>query len=174
MKDIIRNLIVNDCLKRGSFVLKSQQKSDFYFDLRILISYPSILKETSNLLFELIKECSDIEINTTKICGLPYAGIPYANTLSIINNISMVLLRKEIKRYGSKKMVEGEYKKGDSLIIIDDILTTGSSIIEALPHLEEFKIKHIFIIIDRNEGGKQKLEKLGFKVHSIFTLNDFL
>ena len=173
MKEIIQHLIVRDCFKQGEFTLKSNIKSKYYFDLRLLISYPNILKQISELLFKLISS-ENINLEKTKICGLPYAGMPYANTLSIMNNISMIMLRKEKKMHGTKKMVEGEYKQGDSLIIIDDILTTGSSIIESLKHLREFKIKHIFVIIDREEGGKAKLEKLGYKVHSLFTLRDFL
>ena len=86
----------------------------------------------------------------------------------------MVMLRKEAKKHGTSKMIEGDYQKGEELILIDDILTSGTSIVESLQHLTDFKIDTIIVIVDRCEGGRDKLEKMGYKIHSLFTINDFI
>ena len=70
-------------------------------------------------------------------------------------------------------MIEGVYRKNDNLIIIDDIITKGTSIYESLTELTDFNIQKIIVLVDREEGGKNHIEKLGFKVESIFTVNDF-
>ena len=155
------------CFKEGDFTLKSGKKSKYYIDLRHLVSHPFVLKQLAT------------EINTKignfngLICGLPYAGIPYAQTVSILYSRACILLRKEQKKHGTCKMIEGEYENGDELVIIDDVLTSGTSIIESLEHLKQFKIKKIVVVVDREEGGKEILENMGYTVESIFKVSDF-
>ena len=108
------------------------------------------------------------------LCGLPYAGIPFCVAASIKNLIPMIMLRKEKKQYGTKKMIEGNICHGDEIVLIDDILTTGTSIIESLVHFKEYKIKSVIVLLDRCEGGKQNLEKFGINVISVFKITDFI
>ena len=70
-------------------------------------------------------------------------------------------------------MIKGKYNKNDNLIIIDDIITKGTSIKESLNHFKDFNIKKIIVLVDREEGGKDSIEKLGFKVEYVFTVHDF-
>ena len=171
MDNLINKLKYLGCFKEGEFILKSGKLSNYYLDLRNLISYPIIMKELCNEVYN--KMVSSVNPNTI-ICGLPYAGIPYANTISILYSIPMILLRKEKKQYGTSKLIEGVWNETDEIIIIDDILTTGKSIIEALPHFNTIKIKKIVVIIDRKEGGSDKLREMGYKVESLYTIDDFL
>ena len=165
---LINKLIDLECFKEGDFLLKSGRKSNYYIDLRILVSYPELLKEISYLLYNKLKNIDGV------LCGLPYAGIPYAQTISILYNRPMILLRKEQKAHGTCKMIEGDYIEGQEIIIVDDILTSGTSLLESLKYLNKFKIKKIIVIVDRNEGGKEKLKKLGYEVDSLFSIDDFL
>lgn len=167
------------CYKEGDFILKSGKKSNYYIDLRCLVSHPTILKEICELLAEMINNeernnREHLNLSTTKICGLPYAGLPYVFGVSMLSNIPAIMLRKEQKKHGTAKMIEGNYKKGDKLIIIDDILTSGTSILESLQYLNDFSIRDIYILVDRCEGGREKIEKMGYKIHSLFTINDFM
>ena len=165
---LIDKLIKLGCFKTGNFTLKSGEKSNYYIDLRCLVSHPKILIDISDLIYHKM-------VNTKgKICGLPYAGIPYAQTISIMYHRSNLLLRKEQKKHGTSKMIEGDYNNGDDLIIIDDILTKGTSIIESLEHLKEFNIKKIVVIVDREEGGSKKLKDMGYKVESLFSIKEFI
>ena len=85
----------------------------------------------------------------------------------------MLMLRKEPKKHGTAKMIEGKYEKGDEVVLIDDILTTGASVKEALKHLNpEVKIQKLIVIVDREEGGKEELEKMGIKVERLYTISD--
>lgn len=167
--EIINKIKEYECYKTGSFLLKSGNLSSYYFDLRPLISYPNIIASICSLIYNKINMYNNI-----RICGLPYAGIPYASAMSILHNIPLLLLRKEQKQHGTKKMIEGNYNIGDNIVIIDDILTTGSSILDSLEYLNTFKIKKIVVIIDRMEGGREKLENMGFEVESLYTIDDFI
>lgn len=163
---MLTKLIELECIKKGEFVLKSGKTSEYYIDLRKLVSYPKILKELCDLIIE------KIDSNIDLICGCPYAGIPYASCISLKQNIPMILLRKEQKKYGTKKMIEGEFSQNNNLLLIDDILTSGTSLIESMNYLKNFNIKQIIVIFDREEGGKEKIENLGYNVISLFSTSD--
>ena len=155
------------CFKEGDFTLKSGEKSLYYLDFRNLISHPKLLVEVSDLIYH--------KINTPgKICGLPYAGMPYSQTISVCYNRPMVMLRKEKKKHGTGKMIEGDISLGEDLIIVDDILTKGTSILESLEHLKDFNIKKIVVLVDRKQGGSDKLREMGYLVDSVFTIDDFI
>lgn len=167
-KYLLKTLIEIGCIKKGNFTLKSGINSSYYIDLRILISYPELLKNVCNLLYKLI----DSNNLNSKICGLPYAGIPYACYLSTEYNLKMLMLRKEQKNHGTKKMIEGIFETDDDIIIIDDILTSGASIKESLNYLQEFNIKQIIVIFDRDQGGSQELTEMGYKIKALFNIKE--
>ena len=164
----LTKLINLGCLKEGNFTLKSGEQSSFYLDFRNLVSYPKILVEVCDLIYHKM-------VNTPgKICGLPYAGLPYAQSISVCYNRPLVMLRKEKKKHGTGKMIEGEYSAGEDLIIVDDILTSGASILESLEHLKEFNIKKIIVLVDRKQGGSEKLKEMGYLVESVFSLESIM
>ena len=138
---------IGDFIEKGSFTLKSGEKSDTYVNLKNIVSYPQFHKEVCDRISRLIKkECKHI-------CGTPYGAIPMASYISINNNIPMLLLRKEIKNYGTKKILEGKWKQGDEVVLIEDVITTGKSVVNAAKLLEEIGLKVIQIIavLSRNK-----------------------
>ena len=166
--ELIIKFIELGCFKQGNFLLKSGKQSNYYVDLRCLVSHPSILKQICRLIYD------NLDINGQwSICGLPYAGIPYAQTFSIMYDVPNILLRKEKKNHGTSKMIEGDFEEGDELVIFDDILTSGTSLIDSLEHLKGFNIKKIVVIVDRKEGGMEKLKEMGYNIESLFTIDDF-
>lgn len=133
-------MLIGDFIEKGSFTLKSGEKTDTYVNLKNIVSFPTFHKEVCNKIAERInKECQHI-------CGTPYGAIPFASYISINNNIPMLLLRKEIKKHGTGKILEGKWEKGDKLVLIEDVITTGSSVMNAAQLLEEMGLKVIQII----------------------------
>ncbi|PCI93251.1 orotate phosphoribosyltransferase [Candidatus Aerophobetes bacterium] len=169
--EIIDRLYEIGALKFGDFKLKSGIQSPFYLDLRLIISHPKLLETISDQLW---KKAAGLKID--RICGVPYTALPLATCLSLKHDIPMLLKRKEVKTYGTKKMIEGHFLKNDRCLIIEDLITSGASIIETIKPLQEagLKIEDIVIIVDREQGGTLSVEKLGFHVHSLYTITDIV
>lgn len=157
--------------KFGDFILKSGISSPIYIDLRLISSYPKILKEVALLYIEKLKN-----MKFDRIAGVPYAAIPLASAISVLGDFPMIYTRKEAKDHGLKKMIEGVYEKEESIVIIEDLVTKGISILEVVKLLEEAKLRVIgmTIFLDREQGGIQNLESKGYKVVSIFKLSEVL
>ena len=159
------------CVKFGEFTLKSGIKSPVYVDFRVTISNPSLLKEIGIVLAQKAKE-----IGCNRICAIPYAGLPLGVATSIEGNIPLVYSRKEVKTYGTGKLIEGKFDKTDKILVVDDIVTDGASKIEAIKPLtkEGLNVTDILVIIDREQGGSKLLAEAGYKLHSIGTLSQIL
>jgi orotate phosphoribosyltransferase len=170
-KDIALALHEIGAVKFGEFTLKSGMKSPIYIDLRILISYPKILKMISD---EMVKLAKDMEFDV--IAGIPYTALPIATAISLSQDWPMVYARKEVKEYGTKKKIEGIYKEGDTALIIDDLITTGASKFETSEPFEAagLKIKDFIVLIDREQGGARQLKERGYDLHSVLGINELL
>jgi len=158
-------------IKYGDFTLKSGAKSSIYIDLRELIAYPAILNSIAKLMWQ-----SAQNLTCDLICGVPYNAIPIATCISINNNIPMLIKRKEIKEYGTKKQVEGIFLPNQRCIIIEDVITTGGSIMETIEVLEKEKIKvtDILVLVEREKSARENLQEKGYQLHSVYTLNELL
>ena len=165
--DLLHKLIKIGVIQYGTFTLKSNQKSDIYCDLKKIISYPKILEEICYELGALIKDKNNIILG-----GVPMGAVPYAIVISILYNIPGVMIREHEKDYGTKKVIEGDYQ-GQDLVLIEDVITTGESLVQTLNILENenINVKEIIVIVDRDGGGVKNLSNRGYKITSLFTLN---
>ncbi|CAK9834031.1 Uridine 5'-monophosphate synthase [Anthophora retusa] len=172
LKELAVSLYEIDALKFGEFVTKVGLKSPVYFDLRVIISHPKIMIRLARTLWAFAGECTDI----AQICGVPYTALPLATLISADTDIPMLIKRKEAKAYGTKKQIEGSFKQGDQCVIIEDVVTSGSSILETVSVLrkEGLKVTKAFVVIDREQGGKKNIESHGIKMKSLYTVTKLL
>ena len=156
-------------IKFGTFTLKSGIESPFYVDLRPLASSPQLLKTLSNNLLELVDNRS-LEL----ICGVPYAALPMATTMSLVSGVPLIIKRKENKGYGTKRMLEGIFEKGQNCLLVEDVITSGKSLIETIDEVEResLSVTDIVVVLDREQGGKELLAKKGYRVQALFTINE--
>ena len=156
-------------IKFGKFTLKSGIESPFYVDLRPLASDPKILKHLANYLLEMLPLD-----NFDLICGVPYAALPMATAMSLESYIPLIIKRKEAKQYGTKKLIEGIYKKGQNCLLVEDVITSGKSLLETIPEIEDegITVSDVVVVLDREQGGKEMLESKGYRVHTLFTISE--
>ncbi|KAL7288717.1 hypothetical protein TKK_0017442 [Trichogramma kaykai] len=167
LKEIAAKLYDIGAIKNGSFTTKAGHNTSVYIDLRSMISYPELLSNVSKMLWGLADSQEFVQV-----VGVPYTALPIATVISTHYNVPMLIRRKETKSYGTKKMIEGVYKKGDAPILVDDILMSGSSIFETVEDLkkEGLNVTTALVVVDREQGAKEALELLGIKCKSLFTI----
>lgn len=164
-------LLEAGCIKFGEFTLKSGLKSPIYIDLRQIITYPRLLEHVGAAYLPLLKD-----LTFDRIAGLPYAAIPIATAVSLQGNYPMIYPRKEVKTYGTKAEIEGEYHVGETAVVIDDLATTGGSKFEAIEKLTGvgLVVKDVVVLIDRQSGAKESLAQAGYSMHAVLTITQLL
>lgn len=168
---LAQKLLAIGVIKLGTFTLKSGIISDNYVDMRIAISHPDILQELALCLKDILQKC-----HADLLCAIPYAALPVTTALSMVSGTPMIMARKEAKDHGTKNMIEGVYTAGQECLLIEDVITTGSSILETIKTVEAagLKVKDIVVLIDREQGGAENIAAHGYRLHSIFTLQELL
>src|SRR3990167_2454958 len=129
------------CIKTGEFTLKSGVSSSIYIDLRIIISYPRVLQNIAESLWKSMQH-----LDPMLICGVPYTALPIATAISIQHNIPMILRRKEQKTYGMKNKIDGIFTSGQECIVVEDVVSSGASILETVTdlHASNIKVEQVF------------------------------
>ena len=164
-------LLSAGCIKFGEFTLKSGLTSPIYIDLRRIITHPKLLADIAQAYLPILSI-----LQFSRIAGLPYAAIPIATAISLAGNYPMIYPRKEAKSYGTKAEIEGEYHAGETVVVIDDLATTGGSKFEAIEKLTGagLIVKDVVVLVDRQSGAKESLAQAGYSMHAVLTIGQLL
>ncbi len=153
---------------RGTFKLRSGIISNEYFDKYQFESNPLILNEIAKHLSRLLPEDFDA------FAGLEMGGIPVATAMSLLLSKPVVFVRKKAKEYGTMKVAEGMEILNKTLVVVEDVVTSGGQVVESVLELRRFgaKVELAFCIIDREQGGRENLSKIGIELRSLFKMSE--
>lgn len=153
---------------RGDFVLSSGIRSNYYFDKYLFVTRPSILRRIAFLCVEFIPPRVD------RIAGPELGAVPLATALSLESGLPFVIVRKGANEYGTKHLVEGELFRGESVLVVEDVIGTGAQALNAAQRLQAAgaDVAGILGIIDREQGGAESIIAQGFPFQSLFTQSD--
>jgi len=149
----------NDIIKFGDFTLASGKKSSYYIDLRLVASFPHIFRKMTKNLQKLVSEKTGLD-NFDSLVAVPTGGLVIGSALAIETVKPLIYVRDKPKDYGTTKSIEGKIFSGMKVILIDDVVTTGSSVINAIKQLKDagLSISDVYVIINRLEGANNTLE----------------
>ena len=171
-------IILQKSYREGDFTLSSGLKSNFYIDLKPTLLHPESAELIGSLCFEWIQET---KLNFHGVGGLTLGADPIVMAVSLAafrKGVVMpaAMIRKEPKKHGTSRFIEGveNFKRGDSFLVVEDVVTTGGSAKKAVEILraEGYSPTHVFSLVDRESGGAEEFKKLGLHFYALFTLTE--
>lgn len=168
-QDLILQLYDIGCLMFGDYVQASGATFPYYIDLRRIISNPQLFHQVLDVYARILQS-----LNFDRIAGIPYGSLPTATGLALKLNRPMIYPRKEVKAHGTRRLVEGEYNRGETAIVVDDVLITGKSVLEGVGKLEDsgLKVSDIVVLIDHGSGVRKRIAERGYQAHAVLTLSE--
>jgi len=173
IKELGRVLVKTGALQFGTFTLTSGKMSSYYIDLRIVPSFPEVFKKITDAFVEALKKMVGLE-KIDAIGGIPTAGLTYATAVAYNLEKPLLYVRKEPREHGTQKRVEGLLRPGWRVLILDDLITTGSSILRTAEAIrsEGGIVEDALVLIDRMEGGRERLSTSNIQLKAIAKMTE--
>jgi len=158
----------NDIIKFGDFTLASGKNSSYYIDLRLVPSYPHQFRKMIKNLQNLIIEKTGLD-NFDSLVSVPTGGLVVASALAIEVIKPLIYVRNKPKEHGTTKSIEGKTFAGMKVVMVDDVATTGTSVLNGIKQLKEsgLSISGVYVIINRLEGADKALDDIGVQIHRL-------
>lgn len=155
----------------GRFRLHSGRESRIYIDLRVLVSFPYALRQATAA-YRTVLDGLPFDL----LVATPLAGLPIGTALCLDTDKPLIYPRKTAKSYGTGKNIEGRYAIGQTAVVVDDLITSGDSIMEAIATVKAagLKVHDAVVLIDREQGGRAMLEEQGYRLHAVVAIRDLL
>ncbi len=168
---LVRELQRIGAVRFGDFTLKSGASSPIYLDLRLLASHPDVLAQVARAYVRVLER-----LEYHRLAAIPYAALPIGTAVALETGRPLIYPRREAKEYGTRKVIEGEFRPGETAVVLDDVITTGASKVEALSSLKEagLRVQDVVVLIDREQGGKADLEGRGYRLHAVMTITEMV
>jgi len=157
------------CIMFGQYVQASGATFPYYIDLRKIISNPQIFDRIISAYAEILQQ-----LKFDRIAGIPYGALPTATGLALRMNYPMIFPRKEVKAHGTRRLVEGHFNPGETVVVVDDILISGKSVMEGAEKLKStgLNVEDIVVLIDHEKGVKDRLKQNGYRGHSVLSISE--
>jgi orotate phosphoribosyltransferase len=155
--------------KTGEFTLTSGKKSNFYVDIKQASTKPEILKEIAEGMAKLME-------NEDKIAGMELGAVPLAVALSLETDLPYIIIRKAKRTHGTTKLIEGDMQEGDSILLVEDVTTTGSSLLKAAEIIKNAggEVKRAIVVVDREEGALELLKESGISLVPLVRVSEMM
>jgi uridine monophosphate synthetase len=152
------------CLLFGEYVQASGAVFNYYIDLRRIISDPNLFHRVLHAYAQPLAR-----IQFDRIAGIPYGSLPTATGLSLQMHVPLIYPRKEVKAHGARRLIEGDFEEGETVVVVDDILITGGSVLEGIAKLESsgLKVRDVVVFIDHGGQAVSRLATEGYACHAV-------
>jgi len=166
-------LLVERSLLEGDFVLRSGRRSSWYLDKYRFETEPEILRALGEELAEAVGGC---EPDAVRLAGPALGGVALAASAAMASGLPFIIVRGETKEYGTAKRIEGLYEPGELVCLLEDVVTSGGALAEAVSALrdEGLVVRNAVCVVDREEGGSDALARLGVRLRPLFRARELL
>lgn len=173
VKELVKDIYMAGAFKTGDFKLTSGGLSPYYVDLRTLVSKPRLFER---LVDSYISRIRMIRVGFDIVAGVETAGIPIATLVSHKTGVPMIYVRSGERGHGTGRLVEGELEVGSRVVVVDDVLTTGGSIMSAVKAINAAggRVAYALVFLDRLQNGVRKLREAGVAAYSVIKMDGFL
>jgi orotate phosphoribosyltransferase len=168
VKEFATFLYKNGIIKFGDFTLTSGKSSSYYIDLRLVPSYPHQFRKMIKNLQNLIIEKTGLD-NFDSLASVPTGGLVITSALAIEIVKPLIYVRNKPKEHGAAKSIEGKISAGMKIVMVDDVMTTGTSVLNGIKQLKEtgLSISDVYVVINRLEGADKALDDIGVQIHQL-------
>ena len=173
MSDPLGQLLVEHALLEGDFLLRSGRRSPYYLDKYRFETQPELLRQLGVRLAQAAKE---VEPEVVRLAGPALGAVALAASAAMASDLPFIIVRGETKEYGTANRIEGPYEPGDLVCLLEDVVTSGGALAEAVSALRDVDlvVRNAVCVVDREEGGADSLARLGVRLRSIFRASELL